>query len=200
MVIEYTLDACDCGLFDELILVVADEFIPMMQEVILKNGYTTPVRLVEGGKERVDSCRNAIMSVKDEDAYVVIHNGVQPFVTEETFSSVLDALHENDIVSVGIPSPYTVLLVDGEWAVVDMPDRSMCYLDLGPESFRLKTLRKVIGDEPGMRTNITGMAFNRGMKVSIVTGDIGDFKITTVADMIRAESILSERQEVRNGK
>lgn len=197
MVIEHTLAACDCGVFDELFLVVSRPYLDKMRKMIAANGYSVRVRVVEGGASRKESCRRGIAEIPDRDAYVVIHNGVQPFVTSECFQRCLRGLGRHQAVTSGMPCVYTILKVDDHGVIVEMPERSHLYNDMGVECFRLSLLRKLFASyDDVVSTDIIGMVFRSGIaKVYVVEGDSRNIKITYPEDVVLARKLIKEMQD-----
>jgi 2-C-methyl-D-erythritol 4-phosphate cytidylyltransferase len=195
MVIEHTLSACDIGLFDEIILVVSSPYICEMNELVRRNGYKTPVRVVKGGATRKESCRHGVDAIDANDAIVVIHNGVQPFVSRDCFKRGIDAVDGGcDAVTSAVPCVYTVLRVDENNDVSDMPDRAQLRSDMGVECFRLSLLRRLFSEyDDDVSTDIIGMVFRSHIgKVHVIDGDPRNIKITRREDMLLAEEFIKE--------
>ena len=199
MVIEHTLEACNNGLFDRIILVVSEAYRAKMEHMISRNAYSTPVQVVAGGDTRQESCKRGIEAIADEEARIIIHNGIQPFVTKENIERCLQGLEECSAVTSAVPCVYTVLKVDENNTVVDMPARRELFNDMGVECFRLSLLRRLFSDyEDDVSTDIIGMIFRSGLsKVKVVEGDPQNIKITHKEDIILARQIFKERN---NGK
>lgn len=195
MIIEHTLAACDCGLFDAGILVVAKEYVDEMKSLVIANGYDLPLRVVAGGGSRKESCELGVACIDDDEAKVVIHNGVQPFVSKREFEQCLTALDKYWVVTNGSPCVYTILEVDDEGVLTNMPGRSHCFNDLGPECFRLSMLRKVfeIGRRDGSFTNFTGIVRRYNLcNIYVTSGSSRNIKITYPEDVVYAERLLNE--------
>ena len=195
MIIEHTLAACDCGLFDQLILVVAEKFVGKMTD--LAHGYKTPIRVVAGGNSRKASCVAGVNCISDKEALVVIHNGVQPFVTKEGFQRCLAGLKTHQAVTSGVPCVYTVMRVNERREVEEVPDRATLCNDMGVEGFRMSLLRKLFaGYDDDISTDIIGMVFRSGLaKVLIIEGDVRNIKITHRQDVVLANRFLKEKNK-----
>ena len=198
MVIEHTISACDCGLYDKAILVVSAPYVQEMREVLDACDIMMPIEVVPGGSSRMESCANGVAVICDEEAFVVIHNGVQPFIAKEDFDKSLKALSEYPAVTSGLPCTYTVLETDGSGVLRNIPLRANCYSDLGPECFRLTLLRKVLGilkEENAGYTNLTGVVLkNKLGDVLVLHGSPENFKITYRDDVLRAEHLMHNRK------
>ena len=190
MIVEYTVAACAASAsVDEILLVVSEPWAKKMKDVVAVARFPKPVRVVLGGATRKESCWNGIAAVEDAEAKVLIHNGVQPFISVKDLEACVQALDRYDAVSVGSPSVYTVLELDENRELKRIVERRRSVNDLGPECFKLSFLRKVfetaVGDE-GF-TNITGMVMKYGLgKIYVVDGDPSNVKITYPDDLLLA--------------
>lgn len=194
-VIEHTLGACDCGLFDRIVLVVSAPYVRKAKRLVAQAALHTSVDVVPGGASRKESCRLGVAALTDREARVVIHNGVQPFVTKACFARCLTALRRHRAVTSGVPCVYTVLRVGRGGTVVEMPDRASLYNDMGEECFRLSLLRRLFAVyDDDVSTDIIGLVHRSGLaKVHVVEGDAGNIKITHAEDVTFARKILRAR-------
>lgn len=195
MIVEYTLDAClRTNSIDELIVVVSEPWRDAMEAVVAPLRSVKPIRVVPGGATRRESCENGVATIPDEDAKVLLHNGVQPFITPRTLGECVNALDRYDAVSVGSPCVYTVLELDNNRELKRIVPRSHSVNDLGPECFKLSFLRKVFAasrNDTGF-TNLTGIIVRHGLgTVFVVDGDPSNTKITYQDDLLFAERKFS---------
>ena len=203
MIIEHTMASCDCGVFDEIILVVSGPYVDQMKRVVLSNTYKIPVRVVEGGNSRIESCGRGVAVIGDEDAIVIVHNGVQPFIGKKSFDNCIAALGKYSAVTCGVKCVYTVLVTSEDGVLSSTPDRSRSYCDMGPEGFRLSILRKVvdIGLKDSVSTGLCGVVFRNSLaEVYIADGEPGNIKITVPEDIILAKQILKNKRRADNGQ
>lgn len=191
MIVEYTLDACLRTLaIDDILLVVSEPWRNEIERIVAPWRTIKPVRLVLGGATRRESCEKGIAAIEDDEANILIHNAVQPFVTPKTLSDCVSALDRYDAISVGSPCVYTVLELDDNRELKRIVPRSHSVNDLGPECFKLSFLRKVFAasrDDTGF-TNLTGMIVRLRLgTVYVVDGDPSNTKITYQDDVLFAE-------------
>ena len=191
MILEYTLDACiRADVVDEIVLVVSEQWRDSIEPVAASFRRIKPVRIVIGGLTRRESCEKGVASILDVEAKILIHNGVQPFITAKTLTECDKALDSYSAVSVGSPCVYTVLELDEKRELQRILRRDRSVNDLGPECFKLSFLRNVFDTvEPeDTFTNITGLVMkNRLASVFIVDGDPSNTKITYPDDLLLAE-------------
>lgn len=194
MIVEYTLAAvARASAVDEIILVVSEPWRAEIERVVAQSHVGKPVRIVLGGATRLASCRKGVESIADDDAKVLVHNGVQPFVTAADLDKCVIALDEYEAVTVGSASVYTVLELDERRELRRIVDRRFTANDLGPECFRLSLLRKALelAVDGEAATNLTGFVLRSGLgKVFVVDGDPANVKITYPVDFMLAQARL----------
>ncbi|MDE1882896.1 MAG: 2-C-methyl-D-erythritol 4-phosphate cytidylyltransferase [Rhodospirillales bacterium] len=152
-----------------------------------------PVRF--GGKERQDSVRlglEAIGALMPET--VLIHDAVRPFIAMETISAVLEVLGRNAAAIVGVPLADTLKRVENGM-VAGTVSRAGLWRAQTPQGFRYKDIlhahRHAVRTAP--ETDFTDdamIAEHAGLRVEMVLGTEDNFKITTAADLARAEAML----------
>ena len=193
-ILEHTLDACDCEVFDEMVVVVPELNVKEVTWRINAQKYSIPLRVVAGGGTRLESCRHGVNAIEDYEAYVVIHNGAQPLVTKESFQNCLLGLETADAVTTAVPCVYTVLEIDEQGYVTSIPDRSTLRNDMGVEGFKLSLLRKLFlshMDSKSKSTDMVGEVLKSGLsRVRVVEGDENNIKITYQSDMEKIKERL----------
>lgn len=199
-VLEYTLASCDCGLFDQIILVVSAPHLELARNLVQKCSPAVPVKIVTGGKSRRESFENGMLAINATDGYVVVHNAAQPFVRRETFSKCLETLHRYPAAVSVVPCTYTIMNVDAEGCIKDVPDRAKLVCDMGEEGFRLGFVRSLLKnlDSDMTASNLIGLVVSSGAgRVGVFEGDPANFKITYQADLKHAEEriCMQERQK-----
>lgn len=191
--------------FDRVYIACREDFLGFMEDMV-KAHIEAPerVRLIAGGKERMDSIRcvtNAIAADSgiNEDDVIVIHDAVRPFVTEKILNDSIDAAARYGACVCGLPCADTILHSAKGDVVDDIPARSELYCGQAPDSFRLKhfiEMQDNLTDE--QKRVITGTSqictMNR-QPIHIIEGDAINFKITTDSDLLMAETLLEVRGE-----
>lgn len=152
---------------------------------------------VTGGGSRDASVRLGLEALAASDAppdRVLIHDGVRPFVTAETITATIAALDGSEAAIAGMPVFDTIKSAkDG--TITATIDRSILWRAQTPQAFRFQTIldahRMVAGrtDLPPI-TDDASVAEALGIPVRIVQGSEDAFKITTEADLRRAERHL----------
>jgi 2-C-methyl-D-erythritol 4-phosphate cytidylyltransferase len=147
-----------------------------------------PHAVVAGGDSRQSSVRAALAAVPREADVVVVHDAARPFATSSLFSAIVDALEDADgaVPVVGLAD--TVKHVRDGW-VVATPAREELAAAQTPQAFRASALRDAharASAEGVEFTDDAGMLEWAGYRVRAVEGEPGNFKVTTAADLDRA--------------
>jgi 2-C-methyl-D-erythritol 4-phosphate cytidylyltransferase/2-C-methyl-D-erythritol 2,4-cyclodiphosphate synthase len=152
--------------------------------------------LIEGGVERADSVRAGLEAV-EEDA-VLVHDAARPFCPPEVIDRLIASLEFFEGAAPALPVGDTLARA-GE-ALGEPVDRSGLVRVQTPQAFRLEALKAAYaawsGPSPTDETTVLRAA---GMGVAMVEGDPALEKITTAADLRRAEEWLAGRLIPRTG-
>lgn len=196
MIVEYAIEACVASVaVDEIVVVVPDGYLTMMNAAVVRRKYIKPVKIVRGGCSRRQSALMGLQAIADDEAKVLIHNAVQPFVADDVFSACAAAFDRYDAVTVGVPLVYTVLEMDENRVVRRMVDRRRSVNDLGPECFRLSFIRKIfdLAGPDDSFTNLNGMVMKySAAPIYVVEGDPSNMKITYAEDVALARRLLKK--------
>lgn len=149
-----------------------------------------------GGKERQDSVRlglEAIGALKPET--VLIHDAVRPFIAPETISAVLAVLARGSAAIVGVPLADTLKRVQ-DGVVSGTLSRAGLWRAQTPQGFRYQDILQAhrLALRMAPETDFTDdsmIAEHAGLRVEMVLGAEDNFKITTAADLARAEAMLA---------
>ena len=151
---------------------------------------------VAGGATRLDSVRLGLESLSEEaPGAVLIHDGARPLVSGEVIGRSLDALHDSigAIAALPLSDSLKRAMPDGKMIDTDVA-RDGLWRAQTPQTFRFADIlaahRAAVGQDA---TDDAGVAERHGIAVALVAGDEENIKITTEADMTRAEQILHDR-------
>ncbi|HXF74025.1 MAG TPA: 2-C-methyl-D-erythritol 4-phosphate cytidylyltransferase [Actinomycetota bacterium] len=152
-----------------------------------------PAEVIAGGETRQASVRAALALAPPDAEAVLCHDAARPFASPGLFRAVLEALSGADGAVPVVPIPDTVKVVEGGWVVETLP-RERLGAAQTPQAFRAGPLR-----EAHARALAAGRAFTddaavlewAGFRVRAVPGEPGNFKVTTVEDLRRAEAVAA---------
>ena len=149
-----------------------------------------------GGKERQDSVRLGLEAIAGLNPQtVLIHDAVRPFIALETISAILAALDHGSAAIVGVPLADTLKRVDGKM-VTGTVSRAGLWRAQTPQGFKFQDILKAHDHaaRTAPQTDFTDdamIAEYAGLRVEMVQGLEENFKITTSADLARAEAMLT---------
>lgn len=148
-----------------------------------------------GGAQRQDSVRLGLEGIAVlKPATVLIHDAVRPFIASHTISATLEALARCPAAIVGLPLADTLKRVK-DCIVTGTVDRAGLWRAQTPQGFRyadiLKAHRYAVQSAPEREfTDDAMIAEHADLRVEMVMGTEDNFKITTAADLARAEFLL----------
>ena len=92
-VFEHTIDVFEKNTnIDEIIVVAHSNYIDYIEEIIKKNKYAKIKKVLSGGQTRRESSKIGITSIEYENARVLIHDAVRPFLYSEIIDDCINAL------------------------------------------------------------------------------------------------------------
>jgi 2-C-methyl-D-erythritol 4-phosphate cytidylyltransferase / 2-C-methyl-D-erythritol 2,4-cyclodiphosphate synthase len=176
----------------ELVVVVPSDTLASAEFV--KPSTSKPVRFVAGGTRRQDSVANGFAALSAEVEIVLVHDAARPFVTADLISRTIAATAESGAAIAAVPVHDTVkqAMVRGAAAFIERTlPRETLFLAQTPQGFRRDVLDAAIalGREVDA-TDEASLAERAGYRVQIVAGDPDNLKITTEADLARAEGLV----------
>jgi 2-C-methyl-D-erythritol 4-phosphate cytidylyltransferase/2-C-methyl-D-erythritol 2,4-cyclodiphosphate synthase len=160
------------------------------------------ITVVEGAADRHDSVGNGLAALSESVKYVLVHDAARPFAPASLFASVAaEVRRTGEGVVPGLPVTDTIKRVD-DGRAVETIDRSQLAAMQTPQGFPLHKLVDAYNASPSLMTDDAAVYAAAGHPVHIIEGDPLAFKITTPADLERAESIVgsgSAAQATRTG-
>jgi 2-C-methyl-D-erythritol 4-phosphate cytidylyltransferase len=154
------------------------------------------VSTVAGGTERGHSVRNALAAVPAEADVVLVHDAARPLVSPAVIQRCVQAAAAGESVVAAVPVVDTIQEVDDDGTIVATPDRHRLRAAQTPQAFPAEALRAAhqrAAAEGVVATDDAGLVARYGGRVSVVEGAPENIKITTPADLVVAEALLTCR-------
>ena len=99
----------ECGLIDEIYLVVGEEFLLYANEKIANLfGFSKLNKIIKGGETRQESVYNGLKKMPLSTGFVVIHDGARPIVDENDLRNVILSAHKNNSAILARPVTDTI--------------------------------------------------------------------------------------------
>lgn len=202
-VLEHTIGAFQNNdNIDEIIIVTHENYLDFVKNTA-KN-YDKISQIVIGGKTRRESSFIGLNTIKEENAKVLIHDAVRPFISSKIIDECISALDKYKAVDVAITSADTIIKVDSENLIEEIPQRSFLRRGQTPQAFDLKTIKHAhelanscenlsVTDDCGLI-----LKFNL-CDVYVVNGDEFNIKITYPIDVAIADKLFQlKTSEISN--
>ncbi len=144
-IIEYTIERFQNHfLIDEIIIVIKSDYEDKVWGIIKNNRFNKVTKVIQGGVDRFGSTASALYSLKnyDKNTKILFHDAVRPLVDYETITNTIKALDSYNAVDTAIDATDTIIEVDSNWIIKDIPNRAFMKRGQTPQGFRLKTLEK----------------------------------------------------------
>lgn len=210
-VIIYTLELFDNHPdIDAICVVCIEPWIPFLKKQLKKFEITKVVDIVPGGNTGQESIYNGLCAANkwntsrgdnQEDAIVLIHDGVRPLISEQTITDNIETVKKEGNCITCIPATETFVVKQGDGSL-QIPSRADSLIARAPQSFRLKD---ILGAHEHARKenkrdfiDSCTMMSHYGYKMHTIIGPMENIKITTPTDffIFRAMVQVHENQQI----
>lgn len=197
-ILVHTLQALEnISLIEEIIVVVSTSDKPVCQRKIIdKYSFKKVKDVVEGGASRTQSVYNGLKKVDSQCKLVLIHDGIRPFITEQTVKQLVKQADIFGAAISAIPAICTIKGINRDMFVTTTLSRDRLWMVQTPQVFKRKLIYRAYQKADHNRTVAVDDAVlveRIGHKVKVVKGETDNIKITTPEDLIVAEMILKRR-------
>jgi len=140
--------------------------------------------LIRGGSTRNISVRNGIKSIKEDEKYVAIHDGVRPFFTSSLIEKLFTEAEKNGNAIPFTNSINSLRKVDKNTNESTSVDRSSFVQIQTPQVFRTKEIKNILDKIDDINySDEASLIEMGGIKVNLVLGEEQNIKITTKGDL-----------------
>jgi len=186
----------ECHLVDSIIIVVPEKDVDYcLQQIVQRYQLSKVYKVISGGERRQDSVRNGIEAVADNSRWVLIHDGVRPFVSTELIEKVIKAARRFRAVITGLPVTETIKQAGSKGNVLRTIERRDLWLMQTPQIFRREDIHLAHQEAPKRgwteATDDALLVEKIGISVKIIEGEERNIKITTPHDLQVARFLLS---------
>lgn len=161
------------------------------QQLCHEYAFYVPFQIADGGETRFHSVSNGLKQIPDDaEGIVGVHDGVRPFVSEETIKRCYDEAVEHDAVVPAISIVETVRQLRKDGISLTVP-RDEYKLVQTPQTFRISLLKEAYHQPytPSF-TDDASVVEALGITVRLVEGNRENIKITTPADIRFVNGLL----------
>ncbi len=181
---------------DEIAVVVNDAYKRKIESYIIKNNFTKVKKILNSGPERYFSSLSAISAYEGEECNLIFHDAVRPLLGTSVIDRVIESLKEFEAVDVAIPSADTVIEVDEENNIKDIPVRRYIKRGQTPQGFRYSLIKKAydlaLQDPNFTTTDDCGVVLKYcpDAKIHVVDGEDANMKLTYKEDFYLIEKLF----------
>lgn len=180
--LEHCLDTLRVVSPPLVVVVAPSDHLAQFEE--LAKPYGLPLKVVAGGDTRQASVKNGLAVVDTDN--VLVHDAARCFAPRELFLSVESALDQAASVVPGIGVSDTIKEVSEGWVEKTLERAKLAAVQT-PQGFQVSALRSAINAATVDFTDEAGLMEAFGHKTFVVAGSDRAFKVTTPADLDRAE-------------
>ena len=189
-VLVHTLQAFQSAGEISVILVLPESQIHVWMDIVARENFTFPHRIIAGGPTRFHSVKNGLAAIQNENALIAVHDGVRPLITPATIRRCFEEAIEFGSAITSVPLKDSIRRTDYDGSSFQI-DREKFRLVQTPQVFRADWMRKAFeNDYQFYFTDCASVLEYAGFKVHLTEGDYQNIKITTPEDLIVAEALL----------
>jgi 2-C-methyl-D-erythritol 4-phosphate cytidylyltransferase len=154
------------------------------------------IHIVAGGEHRQESVANALRMVPEDVSIVLVHDAARPLVPIEVTQNVVAAIRGGAKAAIPVlPLVDTIKRVNNQGIAIETVDRNQLRRVQTPQGFDRATLDLAYQNPEVVATDDAGLMDALGIPVVTVAGDERSLKITTMADVQHALSLLEATSE-----
>ncbi len=172
----------------EIVVVLPADQVKYWETICRKQRFSIPHTIVEGGKTRHHSVKNAIKRIKP-GMLVAIHDGIRPLVSQALIRTCFDTAYVlgNAVPVTGLSDSIRQIEGDRNFRA----DRSLFRMVQTPQVFTSDILIEAFRqDYDPVFTDEATLVERAGHKIHMVKGQPENIKITTTLDMCIASAII----------
>lgn len=184
------------SVIDEIFIIVDEsDFTICNKRVIAPFRFRKVRGLVAGGETRQVSVYNGIRTLSEDVDFVIVHDGVRPFLNDEIIFKCIEAAAEFGASVSAVPVKETIKVANDDLFIDHTPERDHLWRVQTPQVFRksilLEAHDKAIEDGISAPDDAT-LIEKLGVPVKLVMGSYRNLKLTTPEDLKIAETLLNE--------
>ncbi len=190
---------------DAVVVVCVEDWIEYFNSLVYKFRLDKVVKVVPGGESGQLSIYNGLKAAKEivsnEEAIVLIHDGVRPLINSELLSKNIACVKQfgSSITSAIVKETIVEIFDDGE--IKNVPDRAHSRVAKAPQCFWLndilETHEKALAEGKKDFIDSCSMMQYYGYRLHMTDGPYENIKITTPDDFYTMRAILQVKEDAQ---
>jgi 2-C-methyl-D-erythritol 4-phosphate cytidylyltransferase len=190
---------------DAVVIACIEDWIPHLEKLLYKFRIEKVKKVVPGGSTGQLSIYNGLCAAKevagDEKSIVLIHDGVRPLINKELLSRNIQCVKEHgSAITAGIVKE-TIVVVDSNGLVEQVPSREKSRVAKAPQSFWLDEILQIHEKalSEGVNNSIDSCTLMKsyGKTLYMIDGPYENIKITTPDDFYTMRAILEAKENTQ---
>jgi len=191
-----------CVDIDAVVVVCVEDWIDYFNELVYKFRLKKVRKVVPGGTTGQLSIYNGLCAARElageEDAVVLIHDGVRPLINSELLTRNIECVEQNGSCVTSAIVKETIVEINDDGSIKSIPDRAHSRVAKAPQSFWLSDILKA--HETALKAGITdfidscSMMKHYGYSLHMIDGPYENIKITTPDDFYTMRAILEAKE------
>jgi 2-C-methyl-D-erythritol 4-phosphate cytidylyltransferase len=187
--LAWSVDVCqNYCMITKIVLVLSHSNIDLGHKLVSERNWAKVVSICLGGKRRQDSVREGLDKLHKCN-WIIIHDAARPFLTSTLLDDGVKAAQETGAAIAAVPVKDTIKLSDSEGIIKETLPRERLWNIQTPQVFRFDVIKRAYDTINNDVTDDASLVEQSGGKVKLYQGSYGNIKITTLDDMIIAETL-----------
>jgi len=180
-----------CKAISGIFISSAPDYFDFLHTLAIKNKITKLSGLVEGGKTRFESVKNAFEQIDESGSpLVLIHDAARPNVNKALIEKIINAANKYNEVIIGRRLSETIKREKNGY-ILETLNRENLWAIQTPQVFRYKTLKDAYRKtRKNDFTDEASLVEAAGYRVKIIEGTKENIKITTPEDLDFLKKIM----------
>ena len=190
---------------DAIVVSCVSDWVGYLNDLVNKYNLKKVRKIVPGGETGQESIYNGLKAAeevgnRDKDI-ILIHDGVRPLINKKTISDNIASVLVHGSAITCVKAKETIVEVDENEGIVDIPDRAQARLARAPQSFYLNDIlnahERAISENRFDFIDSCSMLTHYGKKLYLIDGPQENIKITTPDDFYTTRALLDAKENAQ---
>lgn len=197
-ILSHTIDRFEqnSAIDDIFVIVDKSDFETCNTTVLAPYRYRKVRELIAGGETRQASVFNGLRALSNDVDFVIVHDGVRPFITDEVIFKCLTASKKWGAAVSAVPVKDTIKVANHQQFIDHTPDRDQLWRVQTPQAFRKSLLmdaHKTAIQNSFTASDDAALVEKLGSPVKLIRGSYKNVKLTTPEDLQIAEIWIHDK-------